>query len=80
MKFSIWIENRSIRDSIIGTISAEADIDEQEDILNKKTTFYSSDIRKKLKNLGIVKSSNIEISRSIDKGIKINDLIDKLKN
>ncbi len=80
MKFSIWLENKNIQDSIVGTISPEADVDEQEDILNKKTTFYGSEIRKKLKNLGIVKNSNIEILRSIDDGIKISDLIDRLKN
>lgn len=83
MKFKIWLENKKISDAIIGAISPEADDDEKSDILSKKTTYFSSEIRGRIKDLGILKNMEPEkygeIVSEIDDGITISQLIDKVK-
>lgn len=79
LKFSLWLESKMIRDAVIGAISPNADDDERQDILAKKTTFFGSEVRKNIKNLGIVKNSGSEVLKSIDDGIKIGELIKMLE-
>ena len=83
MRFNTWLENRNAYDAIIGAISPEADADERADIMSKKTTFFSSDIRKKIKNLGILRNMGPEeygqLVSEIDDGIVISRLIKRTK-
>lgn len=83
MRFNIWLENRNAHDAIIGAISPEADADERADIMSKKTTFFSSDIRNKIKNLGIIKNMDPkkygQLVSEIDDGITISQLIKRVK-
>lgn len=82
MRFNTWLENRNAYDAIIGAISPEADADERSDIMSKKTTFFSSDIRRKIKNLGILRSMGPEeygqLVSEIDDGIVISRLIKRI--
>jgi hypothetical protein len=84
MTFSLWIENKSTRDAILGAISSEADNDERRDILSKKTTYFSSEIRKRIKDLGILKSMGpkkySQLVSEIDNGITVSQLIKKAGN
>lgn len=81
MKFNIWLENRKVEDAVVGAISPNADPNEREDILSKKTTFFGSEVRTKIKNLGVVKATNDdrgrygEIVKAIDDGVTVGELI-----
>lgn len=69
-------------DAIIGVVSGGADVTDQErsHLMSRRTTDFSSQIRSRLKELGVVKSvfgrgRLIEIEKSIDDGVIIRDLI-----
>ena len=70
-----------MEDAVIGVISPNADADEREDILSKKTTFFGSEVRTKIKNLGVVKSTNDDMGRygeivnAIDDGVTVGELV-----
>lgn len=84
MKFRLWIERRIVRDAIMGVLGASTD--EEADFSSRKTTYFGSDIRKRLKGLGVVKSTNNdrgsygEIVRAIDDGITIGELIKRVED
>jgi hypothetical protein len=71
-------ENSS--DSILGMLSQELNLD-PDDIIGLNTDDLGSDIKEKLKNLGVVKSTNDDmgrygrIVRMIEDGVTISDLI-----
>lgn len=80
--FKMWIESSAVGDAIIGVVSGGSKVSDEErsHLLSRKTTDFSSNIRSKLKNLGVVKSvfgkeRRISIMRSIDSGVVIYDLI-----
>ena len=81
----MWLEIRNVKDSILGAISPDADDEEKSDIMGKKTTFFGSEIRRKIKDLGVVKSMAGEggygqITKSIDDGITVGELIKRLES
>jgi hypothetical protein len=74
MLFSTWLEGREVKDAILGVVGGEKE-------LENSTKNFSADIRRRLKGLGVVKATNDNMGRygrisdSIDKGIKVSDLI-----
>ena len=79
MKFSLWIESRAVRDAIMGVLDASPD--EEADLMDRKTTYFGPEIRKGLKELGVVKNGRgryADIVQSIDDGITIAELIRKV--
>lgn len=84
MKFSLWMENRRVKDAIMGVLGA--DPEEEDDVMDRKTTYFSSEIRDGLKGLGVVKAANDDrgryssIVRKIDDGITIAELIKMVGN
>lgn len=90
-KFSIWLEmkeNDITTDAVLGTFGGGADLNikEKEHFLQRNTNEFSNEIIKKVLNLGIVKSIKevdpnkfIYIKNTINRGILIKDLIDKIK-
>lgn len=78
LKFSTWMENRA-SDAILGALGA--DRDEMPKVMGRKTTYFGSDIRSRLKGLGVVKNAKNygDISRSIDDGITVGELINRVK-
>jgi hypothetical protein len=79
LKFSTWIENRAA-DAVMGAIGADAD--EKDKVMGRKTTYFGSDIRSRLKGLGVVKNSGdyANIAKGIDDGITVGELIRRLKD
>jgi hypothetical protein len=80
----MWIESREgVKEAILGVVSDGAELSTQEKthLLNRSTKDFSGEIRRKIKELGVVKSTKDnfgsygKISDSIEKGIKIADLI-----
>jgi hypothetical protein len=74
MLFSTWLEGREVKDAILGVVGGEKEME-------NSTDNFSADIRRRLKGLGVVKATNDNMGRygrisdSIDKGIKVSDLI-----
>ena len=74
MLFSMWLEGREVKDAILGVVGGEKEME-------NSTDNFSADIRRRLKGLGVVKATNDDMGRygkicdSIDKGIKVSDLI-----
>jgi hypothetical protein len=75
VKFSNWLETRDAASSaVLGVVGGEKQLD-------NSTKNFSSEIRRKLKALGVVKSSDDgkgrlgEIRDVIDSGIKVSELI-----
>jgi hypothetical protein len=79
LKFNLWLERREVREAILGVLGVS--LGEESGVLDKNTTYFSPEIRDKIKNLGVVKSTNDdmgrygEIVRAIDDGIQIGELI-----
>ena len=84
MKFKLWLENRIVRDAVLGVLGVAPG--EEAGVMDKKTTYFSPEIRDQLKSLGVVKSTNDdmglygEIVAAIDDGISIEDLIRKIED
>lgn len=82
MKFSLWLEKREVADAIMGVLGVEPG--KEPDFMDKKTTYFGSEIRNRLKGLGVVKKTNDnrgkygEIVKNIDDGITISDLVKKV--
>lgn len=83
--FRAWIESSAAGDAIMGVVSGGSEVSDAErsHLLSRKTTDFSSDIRDRLKNLGVVKSvfgkeRRISVLRSIDDGVTIYDLIKRV--
>jgi hypothetical protein len=73
------MESRVVKDAIMGVLGV--DPEEEADIMDRKTTYFSSDIRTQIKELGLVKSIGEkygDIVKNIDDGIAIADLIKKV--
>lgn len=73
-------------DAVLGVVSGGGDIgdEEREHLMSRKTTDFSSEIRRRLKGLGIVRSvvgrdRVVDIMRSIDGGTLISDLVDSIR-
>ena len=83
--FRQWLES-SARDAVLGVISGgQRDLgpEEASHLMSRKTTDFSGSIRSRIKRLGAVRSaagrnSMSAIARSIDDGILVSDLIDRL--
>lgn len=91
IKFSVWLENMqndSVRDAILGVVGGGSDLNfqEKQHLLQRNTKEFSSEILKKIINLGIIKDISetdldkfISIKNLIKNGISIGELIDKIK-
>lgn len=80
LKFSLWLERRGVRDAIMGVLGVEPA--EESDTLGRKTTYFGSEIRNRLKELGVVKGMGEkygDVIKDIEKGITIAELIRKLE-
>lgn len=78
MNFSLWVERRNVEDAILGALGAEPE--ERATALSRKTTYFGSEIRSKLKGLGVVKNAEDygDLVRSIDDGITVGELIKRV--
>lgn len=79
LKFSLWLERRGVRDAIMGVLGVQPE--EESETLGRKTTYFGSEIRKKLKQLGVVKSVGErygDVIRDIENGVTIAELIRKV--
>jgi hypothetical protein len=82
LKFSLWMERKGASEAILGALGVEPE--ERSGALGRKTTYFGSEVRSKLKNLGVVKGTNDDqgsygdIVRSIDDGITVRDLIKRV--
>jgi hypothetical protein len=83
MNFSLWLEQDE-KDAILGVIGAGQVLSpqEKEHFLNRNIEEFSSEIKRKIKNLGIIKSSKkyLDIISAIDNGIRIKDLINMMQD
>jgi hypothetical protein len=76
-------EGSESADSILGMLAQELNLD-PEDIAQLNTNDLGSDLKEKIKSLGVVKNTNDnmgrygEIVRMIDDGVVISDLIDAI--
>jgi len=70
------------KDAVVGVVAGGARVgrEEEDHLLSRKTTDFSSEIRSRLKGLGVVKSapSGGSIMRAIDDGIQVSDLVDRV--
>lgn len=80
--FRDWLESTSVEDAVLGVAAGGAPLGEKEKshLMSRKTTDFSSEIRRSIKNLGVVKSVagrglKARIFRAVDEGIAIYDLI-----
>jgi hypothetical protein len=89
MQFKLWLEQKEeyIKDAILGVFGGGLNISEKEKIhlMQRNTNEFSSEIIKKVKNLGVIKniadddmSLYIDIINAIKNGISIGDLIKKI--
>lgn len=78
MIFSLWLEQYE-EDAILGIVGDSENLSQQEKdhLLYRNTKEFSSEIKRKIKNLGVVKSSEdySNIVSRIDDGIIIKDLV-----
>ena len=80
LKFSLWLERRGVRDAIMGALGVEPE--EESETLGRKTTYFGSEIRNRLKELGIVKGVGEkygDVMKGIENGITIAELIRKVE-
>lgn len=84
--FRSWLEGSRAEDAVLGVVSGGDDIGdgEREHLMSRKTTDFSSDIRRRLKGLGVVRSvvgrdRVVDIMRSIDRGVPVSDLVDSIR-
>jgi len=79
--FKQWMEGSEAKDAVLGVVSGGDALEPsgESHLMSRKTSEFSGEIRSRIKSLGVVKSLpgkyRIEVSRSIDDGIKISDLI-----
>jgi hypothetical protein len=92
-KFSTWLEERvddAIEQAVLGTVAGSAapgmDDEEKEHYKLRSTREFSDDILNRLRNLGVIKNvgdddPNLynDIIQSIRNGIRIGELIDKIR-
>lgn len=91
MKFSIWLEQKNdiIEDAVLGTISSNYENlgdRERKYLLQRNTDEFSSELKRDLLSLGVIKNikerdkSRYEtIENSVERGILVTDLIQKIK-
>lgn len=80
------MEDSTAKDAVLGVVSGGQEVvkgEEEEHLMARNTKEFSSSIRGRLKQLGVVKSigdlnSRSKITRLIDDGITINDLIKRI--
>lgn len=89
-KFNIWLEEQDdnyIKDSILGVVGGDSLLsdEEKEHLLQRNINEFSSDIIKKIKNLGIIKNIADDdaslfngIIDAINNGITMSELIEKI--
>lgn len=75
MKFSLWMERKGATEAILGALGV--DPEERGSVLSRKTTYFGSEIRAKIKALGAVKDAEDygDLVRDIDSGITVAELI-----
>jgi len=85
--FRSWMESSLVKDAIVGIVSGGADLTDEEmsHLLDRKTTDFSSEIRNRLKSLGVVKSVfktslKAKITKSIDDGVSIGELVNMVRS
>lgn len=88
MHFRTWLENiGEVEDAILGVVGGDFTISDSEKnhLLNRRITDFNNNIMDQLRNLGIIKSIGeqdlqrySDIIRSIDNGITVKELIDKI--
>lgn len=84
--FRTWLEASIAKDAVLGVVSGGREIsdgEEKDHLMSRNTRDFSSEIRRKLKQLGVVKSigdmeTKASLMRSIDDGIVVADLIKKI--
>lgn len=78
MKFSLWLERKGVADAILGALGVGAE--ERSATLSRKTTYFGSEIRGKLKGLGVVKGEPDygDLAKGIDDGITVGELIKRV--
>lgn len=78
MKFSLWLERRGARDAVLGVLGA--DPEDRDKVMGRKTTYFGSEIRAKIKGLGAVKNAPDygDIVKGIDDGITVGELVRRI--
>ena len=78
MKFSLWMERKGAAEAILGALGVEPE--ERGSALGRKTTYFGSEVRGKIKGLGVVKGADNygDLARDIDSGITVGQLIKRV--